>query len=305
MIKLRIKEFNNFLKENAITDIRQLNVTDIWATQALERWLATYGGNINIEDCKLVPVAKPKGYTTAKRSNFPFIGVDRDGNVSWFGLNEFDSVGWKNSSISKAFNRAIEFYQIVPEDPDIYQNRPDIHKNKNRGQGAFVNVDMLSRGKSIGYDNGKYSYPRHGTQYLTFDEIDAYDVNVNRRKYTKMLEEAGAETFIKRYNTICDRINELNELFKEFTFNDFGTFDNVHFDDEDALLDSNKLDSYRSALRFYADAVEDLRSAHSEIEKLQLKGSSRYHNVYDKLKRYFKSVEDNINRAENKLEEVI
>lgn len=166
-------------------------------------------------------------------------------------------------------------------------------------------MDMFSRGKSRGYDNGRYSYSRPGTQYLTFDEIDAYDVNVNRRKYTKMLEKAGAEIFIKRYNTICDRINELNELFKEFTFNDFGTFDNVHFDDEDDRLDSNKLDSYRSALRCYADAVEDLRRAHSEIEKLQLRGSSRYDNVYDKLKRYFKSVEDNINRAENKLEEVI
>lgn len=303
MIKLRIKESS--LRENAITDIRQLGVTDKWATQALERWLATYGRNINIEDCKLVPVAKPKGYTTAKRSNFPFIGVDRDGNVSWFGQNEFDSVGWQNDSISKTFNRAVKFYQIVPEDPDSYQNRPDIHKNKNRGQGAFVNVDMISRGKSIGYDNGKYSYSRRGTQYLTFDEIDAYDVNVNRRKYTKMLEEAGAEIFIKRYNTICDRINELNELFKEFTFNDFGTFDNVHFDDEEDYQDSNKLDSYRSALRYYADAVEDLRRAHSEIEKLQLRGSSKYDNMYDRLKRYFKSIEENISESENYLERVI
>lgn len=136
------------IRENAITDLhKQLNNFKQWDKKTLLGWLR--GKDLNIEDCEAIPIDRPKGYTTAKRSKWPIIAMNADGQFSLFGgddfmttRSEYDAGGNK---ISKMFHDAIQFYQIVPKDESNYMSRTDIRKAGNRGQGTFVDVDKISR----------------------------------------------------------------------------------------------------------------------------------------------------------------
>ena len=85
--KLHIKESNrnrrinkSYIKENAITDMRKLDIVN---SNEVGRKLDNYAYNFtNMQDCKLVPIDRPRTYAQAKKSLYPIIGVKH--NVSLY-----------------------------------------------------------------------------------------------------------------------------------------------------------------------------------------------------------------------------
>lgn len=251
MIKLLIKE-------NAVSDINTVIPNlDERSLKNVKEWIKNSG--LNIEDCKIVPINRPQGYTTAKRSYYPIIAVDDEGRASWFGQDSFKSY-WKYGvgKISHAFAGAKDFYQVVPEDENTYQSRELIRKNKGRQDNSRY-VDFDKYVKATDYDerqNAVHFWNQKGHRFMTPEEMDLYDPDVNMHKYKELLKQSGAERYINQYNEICKDIKLIN--------NAMGNIDDIYSFEAD----------YGDLLDIYGKLISTLSSLHSILNRVNANGFS-------------------------------
>ena len=64
------------IQENVVSDMYGLKIINMNDTK---QYLQNYTYDINLEDCSLVLIDKPRTYATAKKSEFPILGVIDNG----------------------------------------------------------------------------------------------------------------------------------------------------------------------------------------------------------------------------------
>lgn len=267
--KIRINENEpkrrRFIKENVITDLRKL-LNHLWSgdRKNAENWFRD--SNINIEDCSLFPIDKPKGPTIAKKSDWPIIAIDDKGNAFWFGNDKYQNVSsryqYQNMKQTDAFNNATEFYKVVPNDVDTYQTRTDIHST--RTPGKFVDVDEFGK-RNTRRERGVYDKPYKGTRFMTPEEMDLYNPNINKKKYDQLLANMGADRYIKMYNDLCDKVIEVNNRIKNIDLDNLIKYDTYDSTKNDYRT---KLRHYTSAINMYYQTIDAFEALHGDIKQM-------------------------------------
>ena len=260
--KLKIRE--SVLNENAITDLRSaLKFLQPWNRKEAERWLRD--SDINIKDCQLIPINKPKGPTIAKKSKWPIIAVDENNEPYWFGNDKYmdNSYGYNNVKQTDAFNRAIEFFQVVPKDESTYKSRSEIKATKTPGK--FVDLDRYTGEKRRGWTPGLYDEPKKGTRFLTDEEINLYNPNINRKRYKQALAELGEDRYIRIYDELCDQLIETNDRIHSIDLNNLLKYNNYDSKEKEYRTSARH---YTSAINMYYQTVDAFENLHRSIEQL-------------------------------------
>jgi hypothetical protein len=262
--KLRIRE--SHLNENVITDLRKI-LKDLapYYRKLADDWFRN--SNINIEDCSLVNIPKPKGPTIAKKSEWPIIAMDEDGGVYWFGNEDYKQMRtnypYDELKQNKAFANAVEFWQVVPNDVDTYQSRSDRKNTKTPGK--FIDINKFDGSTRRGWRPGVYDKPTSGTRFVSVEEMDLYDPTVNKRKYKDILANMGQERYVKIYNNLCNELVEINERIHSIDLNNLLGYD---------TYDSNQTDyrtsagHYQAALNMYWQTIDAFEALHRDIKQL-------------------------------------
>lgn len=278
--KLHIKE--SYFKENVITDMRSLGIIN--STEA-GKALDTYSFNfINLQDCKLVPVDRPRTYAQAKKSSYPIIGVKNTtirkgyGNrvtgpavYGIFGNNDFSYVAG-DDRVRINFEECENFYQVVPIDEDSYTRAQDIRKGRERTITATID------------DSGELQYGGYFTDLkgkkrsLTQSDIDMYDPTINRNKYKDILTKNHLGKYTMEYDVLCDKFNEFMDRFHNL---DIRTMKSYNFTDATKKLNS------------FVDAINWLNT------RINWAGGTQDYN-----NRYGNTYEDNVIDALNKANKV-
>jgi len=293
--KLRIRE--SYLSENVITDLRTV-LKDLppYYKKIADDWFRK--SDINIEDCKLVNISKPKGPTIAKKSEWPIIAMDEDGAVYWFGNNDYKQIRtnypYDGLKQSKAFENAVEFWQVVPIDPETYQSRSDRKNTKTPGK--FIDINKFNGSTRRGWRPGVYDKPTSGTRFMSVEEMDLYDPTVNKRKYEDILANMGQERYVKIYNNLCNELVEINERIHSIDLNNLLGYD---------TYDSNQTDyrtsagHYQAALNMYWQTIDAFEALHRDIKQLGRLGRYGEAGAWE-----YREIKSDINTIKRRLLEV-
>lgn len=252
------------LKENVISDLYGLKIINI---DEAKQTLTSYAfGALNLNDCSLVPIDRPRTYAAAKKRDFPIIGV-RD-NISiyqgWkkpskngtaiigvYGRDYFMNVAG-DDRIRSNFEECERFYQVVPDDINTYQSQSSIARNRTR-----TTPTKLS---DTGETETGWSMERntlHKSRAFTQDDIDAYNPDINRKKYIDILTKNHLEKYVSEYNDACATVkafqNRLNNV-------DIATVDDYN---------------YGYALDAFKTLVSKLKTLNRHIEDIR-KGETNY-----------------------------
>lgn len=256
------------LKENAITDMRDIGITNI--PKAKEK-LMYWPYYLNFQDCTLRPIERPVTYARAKKNPYPIIGV---ANMSlyqgWnkprlegpavngiFGLGQFDNVDGENK-ITSNFAKCEKFYELVPNDPEAYKNAQNIRNDRNLSRGGRITWGKLN-------DKGEFENRYTGNnRAFTSSDIENYEPSFNKRKYTKLLSQAHLDKYNKKYNDMCDGIKMLQS---EISNVDASNLKNYYVRSD-----------YRSLLNKFGDVIDALGDVNHNIEYI---ARGEYPNIYN------------------------
>ena len=278
------------LKENAITDMRDMGIINIPKTKEKLMYWPYY---LNFQDCTLRPIERPKTYARAKKNPYPIIGVS---NMSlyqgWdeprlegpavngiFGLGEFVKVNGEDK-ITSNFANCKKFYELVPNDPEAYMNAQAIRNDRNLSRGGRITQGKLN-------DKGEFEdrYTGHNRAFTSSD-IENYDPSFNKRRYTKLLSQAHLDKYNKKYNDMCDGIKMLQSEIS-----------NVNASN---LKDYYVRSDYRSLLNKFADVIDALGDVNHNIEYIA-KGDYPYLYNDTSIARDFNKFDKKYNDALNVL----
>jgi len=208
------------IKENVVSDMYGLKIINI---DEVKNNLQGFMYKINLNTCSLVPIDRPRTYAAAKKSDFPILGIRDKGYMyaGWnkprktgpvvagiYGQDYFMSTGQGDDKIRANFDSCDRFYQVVPDDIETYETRYDV--SKDRTHTASVKLD----------DKGRYDDSRRNTLHknraFTQDDLDAYDPDVNRKRYVAILTKNHLNKFVSDYNDACATVkafqNRLNSI---------------------------------------------------------------------------------------------
>lgn len=208
------------IKENVVSDMYGLKIINI---DEVKNDLQGFMYKINLNTCSLVPIDRPRTYAAAKKSDFPILGIRDKGYMyaGWnkprktgpvvagiYGQDYFMSTGQGDDKIRANFDSCDRFYQVVPDDIETYETRYDV--SKDRTHTASVKLD----------DKGRYDDSRrntlHKSRAFTQDDLDAYDPDVNRKRYVAILTKNHLNKFVSDYNDACTTVkafqNRLNNI---------------------------------------------------------------------------------------------
>lgn len=209
------------IKENVVSDMYGLKIINI---DDVKRTLQSYTfGSVNLNTCSLVPIDRPRTYAAAKKSDFPILGI-RDKGYMYMGWNKprktgpvvvgiygddyFTSTSQGDDKIRANFDSCDRFYQVIPDDMDTYKRRYDIANS--RTHTASVKLDDTGR-----QDDSRRN-TLHKSRAFTQDDLDAYDPNVNRKRYVAILTKNHLDKFVSDYNDACATVkafqNRLNNI---------------------------------------------------------------------------------------------
>lgn len=211
------------LEENVISDLYGLKIINM---DAAKQTIISWGfGSVNLNDCSLVPIDKPRTYAAAKKSDFPIIGVRDNMSIyqGWnkpskkgtavmgvYGRDNFMNVAG-DDKVRSNFEQCERFYQVVPNDIDTYQSQYKISQNRTR----TVPAKLSDTGNvETGWDMKRNTL--HKSKAFTQDDLMAYDPEVNRRRYVDILTKNHLNKFVSEYNDACATVkafqNRLNNV---------------------------------------------------------------------------------------------
>ena len=208
------------IKENVVSDMYGLKIINM---DEVKNDLQGFMYSINLETCSLVPIDKPRTYAAAKKSEFPILGIVDKGYMyaGWnkprktgpvvtgiYGHDYFMSTRQGDDKVRANFDSCDRFYQVVPDDIETYKTRYDV--SKDRTHTVPVKLD----------DEGRYDDSRrntlHKSRAFTQDDLDAYDPDVNRKRYVAILTKNHLNKFVSDYNDACATVkafqNRLNNI---------------------------------------------------------------------------------------------
>lgn len=207
------------IKENVVSDMYRLKIINM---DEVKSRLLSYGFDVNLEDCSLVPIDKPRTYAAAKKSEFPILGVgdNRSVYVGWnkprktgpavmgiYGKDWFTSMHG-DDKIRANFDSCDRFYQVVPDDMDTYMSRQAIAK----GRTDTMSTKLDDTGR---VDNSRRN-TLHKSRAFTDDDLAAYDPDTNRKRYVDILTKNHLNKFVSDYNDACATVktlqNRLNNI---------------------------------------------------------------------------------------------
>lgn len=235
--------------------------------EALVKWLenifrdwTTY--DFNAQDLSVIPVQKPKGPTVAKKSEQILIGINSNtgdavvvgqgkffeyysgmyghGNKPFDDRNPEDPVpdygnAFKHRKVSlrDTFENLDIWLEVIPKDPDTYQNRRAIRDTRNH--------DLIK------YNDGKLS------KLIYAFEQSLYDPETARDKYADRLKSYKDK---QKYSSLLNSIDDINDRIRNIEFG-HPIFDAPTFNQVDIV---NLQKSYKTLVN-YVDLLND------EIEK--------------------------------------
>ena len=222
--EISIKENKNMvrklkLRENAITDLKtELGKTDLYPEEINKfvdkiKEIITQRLDINIQDSKLTPIAKPKSSTAAKRNPNFLIGINKYGRGLIIGDNGyytdlFPTISFRRGyhvedrGVREAFEDANIWFEISPIDVDTYKRRGEISQSR-KIDGIYRQVH-------------DYKDPYTGkTRQLYGDEFDLYDTKMARSKYAKRLTDIRSR---EQYDEILGDIEDINDRIRNIDF---------------------------------------------------------------------------------------
>ena len=198
------------INENVITDLRGLDIIN--EKDVKNELRDVWSFNINLQDCSLKQIDRPRTYAAAKNSNNPILGVVNK-VTEYQGWNKPKLVGSKvfgiygdgifrnlaygydgANAIKTNLAKCDTFYEIIPDNPDSYTSPKDIRSQRTPNKP----VELPKSNK---------------TRFMTFDDMDSYDPTVNRGRYTRILSQNHLNKYIKEYNDLCDLFNEFRDRF--------------------------------------------------------------------------------------------
>lgn len=217
------------IQENVVSDMYGLKIINMNNTK---QYLQNHTYDINLEDCSLVPIDKPRTYVTAKKSEFPILGVGDNYSVyvggrerykrgkavvGIYGNDYFISVAG-DDKIRSNFESCEEFYKVVPNDIDAYQSRYSIAKDRTH--------TALTKLNDKGRIDDSSKNTLHKSRAFTNYDIDAYNPETNRKRYVDILTRNHLDKFVDDYNDACTTVkafqNRLNNIditaVSEFSF---------------------------------------------------------------------------------------
>ena len=247
------------IKENVVSDMYRLKIINM---DIVKNYLHRYVYDINLEDCSLVPIDKPRTYAVAKKNIFPILGVgnnysvyvgSRNGGykrgpavVGIYGKGEFFSVAGSDK-IRSNFEECESFYQVVPDDVYTYQSRYDIAKNRTH----TVDTKLDDAGRID--DSSKNTL--HKNRAFTDSDLADYNPETNRKRYIDILTKNHLDNFVDDYNDACSTVkafqNRLNNI-------DITTVNEYSY--------GNALDSFKnliSRLKSLNRHIEDIRKGNN------------------------------------------
>ena len=217
------------IRENIISDLYGLKVINMDNTKQV---ITSYGFNsINLNDCSLVEIDKPRTYAAAKKSDFPILGMKDNYTLRqrWepsktglavmgiYGNDNFMSVAG-DDRIRYNFEQCDKFYKAVPNDMDTYQRQSDIARNRTHTVlGKLNDAGEMGTKNTWDYDHGK-NYNRntlHKARAYTTDDLIAYDPAINRRRYEDILAKNHLERYITSYDDICKSVKDFQNRIKD------------------------------------------------------------------------------------------
>ena len=247
------------LKENAITDMRNLGLVNIdHAKTYLDSYVDNY---VNLQDCTIREIPRPRTFAAAKKNPYPIIAV-KSHAVIWqsygkprlegpaiygiYGNNGFHNVDG-DEAVRTNFADCDKFYEIVPINPDTYKSAGDIRRGRERTYNAVID----DSGKISTYYDG-YGLPKGGKiRRLTQAEIDSYDVAKNRKKYIDILSKNHLNKYIKQYDELCNMYTEFIDRIRNIGLGKYGR----RYMYEDIF---KKLSSYVDAVEWVNGKIEDI-----------------------------------------------
>lgn len=279
----------SYIKENAITDMRKLGIVN--STEA-GRKLDTYSYDfVNVQDCKLVPIDRPRTYAQAKKSLYPIIGVKDNMSIyqgynkprltgpavyGIFGNNDFSNVDG-DDRVRVNFDECDKFYKVVPIDEDSYTNARDIRQGREQTVQAAID------------DSGELQYDRYHNnikgkkRMLTQFDIDMYDPTVNRKKYKDILTKNHLGKYAMEYDVLCDKFDEFMDRFHNINIR---TIEHYNFTDA-----TKQLDSFASAIDWlntrigWAGGINNYNSSYGTYEDDIINALNKANEVASKVDR--------------------
>ena len=211
------------LRENAITDMKSMGIINIAKAKEKLRYYPYY---LNIEDCTIKEIERPKTYAKAKKNRYPIIGVS---NMSlptgWrtpriegpavsgiFGMDDFSNVDGENK-VTLNFSECEKFYEIAPINPDTYKSSQEIHNQRVQRSGGGIHLGNLNdKGEfEDRYGSGRFCNRREYNKAFTSSDINDYDPTYNKVRYTKLLSQLHLDKYKKQYVDACDDIKLLQD----------------------------------------------------------------------------------------------
>jgi hypothetical protein len=203
-----------YIKENVITDLKnQLSSANL-GTDAINylikdvKYYMLNTFNINMQDATLKPINKPKGSTTAKRSDNILLGVNSK-STGWgegmlVGRDQFVDIYqggyWGKASIRQSFDACDLWFEIVPINDDTYKSLYTIRRQRRDEVGDYFNT---------------YTDTTTGKKRLMLSkEFKLWDVDAAREDYAKRLVDKKTrrnyENILKSVESINDRIKDID-----------------------------------------------------------------------------------------------
>ena len=208
------------IKENVVSDMYRLKIINI---DEVKNDLQGFMYKINLETCSLVPIDKPRTYAAAKKSEFPILGIRDKGSMymGWdqptkvgpvvvgiYGHDYFMSTRRGDDKVRTNFDNCDRFYQVVPDDIETYETRYDVSKDRTH----TIPVKLDDKGRQ---DDSRRN-TLHKSRAFTQDDLDAYDPDVNRKRYVAILTKNHLNKFVSDYNDACATVkafqNRLNNI---------------------------------------------------------------------------------------------
>lgn len=217
-----------YIKENVISDLYGLKIINM---DKAKRTLMSWSFNsVNLNDCSLVSIDKPRTYAAAKKSDFPIIGLKDNYTIyqGWnkpskrglavmgiYGNDNFMSVAG-DDKVRTNFEQCDKFYKVVPDNADTYQRQADIAKNRTHTVlGKLNDEGGIDTDRMYDYDRTYQRNTLHKPRAFTQDDLVAYDPAVNRRRYDDILAKNHLERYITSYDDICKSVKDFQNRIKD------------------------------------------------------------------------------------------
>ena len=279
------------IKENVVSDMYRLKIINI---DEVKNDLQGFMYKINLETCSLVPIDKPRTYAAAKKSEFPILGIVDNSYMyaGWnkprktgpavagiYGQDYFMSTGQGDDKVRANFDNCDRFYQVVPDDIETYETRYDVSKDR-------TNVLPAKLDDAGNIDNSRRN-TLHKSRAFTQDDVDAYNPEVNRRRYVNILTKNHLNKFVSEYNDACATVKSFQNRLNNIDITSVNGY------------------SYGYALDAFKEVISRLKSLNDDIGSISGDNKSAWRTATESdIESDIERFDDAVNKLEKRMQDI-